>query len=699
MNKKRLSVVMAGAMLATSVAPVMAADATETKTLSESQLAAYANTIKAKMDENTIDATKNLKIYGADNSSNGTATDFVTQAVSKKANEFKAGESTYGVKINGGAVEYTISDAISAIKAAKAGTKIEIVKYKTSSFHGLLIPGSDITTLGTENSDKYVAADFNANFSSLESELTSNDYVKGYELSDDKTTLTITLHALDADGKNKTVTAKVGEAKLDLDIPMSGDNILSQTAVDDDIQKCDGFMRVQNWVPSQLNVNPEEVVETVTVAADADPTKETLKVSDLYDGTILTSKGTEILNDLKNDSALDLVKLKESDVVSDKGVNSFTVEYYAKGDKSKAIKSITISSTNKEETVALFNILENESYSVGVVGGANRYATAVSVAKQQGVSLAVGTTDNIVLVNGSSLVDGLSAAPLAASINGANAAAPVLLSKSDYLPEETKTYLKELLSNLTAAQAKDITVTLVGGESVLSSSVVNELKEMGFKVDRLGGANREETSLEVAREIGNTTTAFVVGAEGEADAMSISSVAANNKTPIIVSKIGGLSDAALRFLEKQSGDAVIIGGTSVVSKEEEEKINEAKSDSKTAEAVRIAGTNRQATNAKIIEKYYGTAGSLGLANGVLLAKDGSNNKAELVDALTAANLKAPIVLVGNKVTTEQNSAILNAKKVVTTGSTAKALQIGEGLDTNILKAVAKTLGLKNKDTK
>ena len=76
---------------------------------------------------------------------------------------------------------------------------------------------------------------------------------------------------------------------------------------------------------------------------------------------------------------------------------------------------------------------------------------------------------------------------------------------------------------------------------------------MGFKVERLGGDNREETSLEVADVLvngGTNNKAFVVGANGEADAMSIAAVAAKEGAPIIVSKNGGLSEDAVKFIKK-----------------------------------------------------------------------------------------------------------------------------------------------------
>ena len=250
---------------------------------------------------------------------------------------------------------------------------------------------------------------------------------------------------------------------------------------------------------------------------------------------------------------------------------------------------------------------------------------------------------------------------------------------------------------------KDMTVTLIGGESVLSSSVVEELDNMGFNVERIGGANREATSLEIADEVialgGNKEMSFVVGANGEADAMSISAVAANKTssltnndvTPIIVSKPGSLSNDAIRFLGKQSAEAFVIGGESVVSNEDVARINEAKDKHKEDEAIRIAGSNRTETNAKILAKFYNGAGAISVAGKpIVVAKNGMNNNEELVDALTAANLGGPIVLANDKLADSQINAILGA-----TGTPSKTIQVGDGLDGNVLKSLAKLLGLSN----
>lgn len=204
--------------------------------------------------------------------------------------------------------------------------------------------------------------------------------------------------------------------------------------------------------------------------------------------------------------------------------------------------------------------------------------------------------------------------------------ASILLTKSDELPRATKRYLRELIDT---EVNRDIVVSIVGGEKAVSDSVRKQLKELGLRVYRYGGKDREETSLAVAEKIGTQNGVFVVGANGEADAMSIAGYAASKNTPIIVSGFKGLSDDAMYMLEEK--DVNIIGGENAVSNEVFKNLK-----SITRSVRRISGNNRHTTNAAVISTFY--KNNFGNTNSVIVAKDGMADKSELIDALTAANL-------------------------------------------------------------
>ena len=73
---------------------------------------------------------------------------------------------------------------------------------------------------------------------------------------------------------------------------------------------------------------------------------------------------------------------------------------------------------------------------------------------------------------------------------------------------------------------------------------------------------------------------------------------------------------------------------------------------------------------------------------------GQNNKSELIDALSAANLAsqkdAPVVLATNKLSTAQINALeLNATDAAT------LYQVGNGVARDVVKTIAQRLGLAN----
>ena len=748
MNKKRLSVVMAGAMLATSVAPVLAAETTGTE-IAFNQKEAFANQILNKLAEKKISNYAIFKI--ADNN-------FVSDAIQKElAKNDKTGEfsSKYGVKITGkdGNVKldttYRVDesdDLKTALESLAAGDKIEVYERETVDFKGQLLPGY-VEIKASTPATKYVQSDLvNASNSATKAELkidlssiqfdksnVENLLVKkevAEDGADAKATLTVETQKLidplgkDEEANHKKVTVAVDSTKLDGRLPLDEKGNLLDLASKTDAQKFDKFEELRTWTVAEEKADKkgEKVIETYTIGEEPeDTTKETVKVSDLYDGIALTAKGTELAaeinnakEDLKNygDSSneAELVRLfnpnndYDATNAAKTGIYKFQIAYYKTATQSKkdktannvnnAIKVINVVSTDVDELKGLFNLLNSErGFKVGIVAGQNRYETAVNVAKQQNITAAT-FSKNIVLVNGMSLVDGLAAAPLASKNN-----APLLLTEEGRLATSTKEYIESLIDGLSTAEKRKVTVNLVGGTAVLNSSLVDEIEDMGLTVKRIGGANREATSVAVAKELGTVANGvFVVGGNGEADAMSISAVAADTNTsngtievaPIIVSKVGGLSTDALNFLrDKNVNDITIVGGEKVVSKEEEETINKALPGVK---AMRIAGANRIETNNAIIKEFYST----NKAQGVVVVKDGIASKNELVDALSAANyaasLKAPIVLASTTVTDAQKSTLLNVKH----GSTFnKLVQVGMGAERTVLESLAKLLNIKN----
>ena len=726
MNKKKLSVVMAGAMLASSVAPVLAA---ETKS--------EANVDQLGMLVQKVRNQLFSKLY----------TD--TSKVAGDRNAGYSNTSVYGVKIDGVVVEDLDVDLTAdgasrdiqnklqdAFKGLTAGQKVEIFS------RGFKEEGDKVYANGLQT--KYTEKDFENSADALVKEINKGlamdadgDLTSGAgntnlldnthkaefvaKAGDKKAHVKITFKGAltNVDGDPTTLEIKEGDTIVDFTKYLNEDSNPVDIVAGTELADIYGLAPKADSDLKYTAKYAEEKVEEITLVGGV----TAYKTEDLYDGLMLTTKGHELLTILKeaDDSKGKITysfttKSGKHPVTASTNLGNYknedgTVTFeitVVDNTYTSSPKTTTYTVTGSEkDTETVLAWLYNRDPKIDLLAGDNRYETAVSIAKEQ-VSmpeLKEAENSNIVLVNGESLVDGLAAAPLASQLTydadetaEDHAAAPILLTEADKLPKATKAYLKELVADKKIGEVKT-TIHLVGGKSVLSKSLENELKSYGFKIERYNGDNREETSLKVAEAIaekqGTTVNdeVFVVGSNGEADAMAIAPVAStpdntnHNVTPIVVSKNNGISDDALAELDAKK--VTVIGGEGVVSAEDYEAIKEAVGEN--GEIRRISGENRKATNAAIINTFY--TDKFGTSEKVIVAKDGQNKKIELIDALTAANLaaqnKAPIVLATDSLSSAQINALeLNAK-------TADNLyQVGHGVARDVVKTIAERLGLK-----
>ena len=426
---------------------------------------------------------------------------------------------------------------------------------------------------------------------------------------------------------------------------------------------------------------------------------ETVKPENLFNGLTLTNEGKKLVDALENGVEVNgkvfEVKQSTDHKISklSNGMYELVMDFIGTN-KPSTYKTtnetfrfqIKVTAKTKEELqniAKMFTLTEDgkvEGPSVNTIIGPRRTETAVQISKEN--FKPVSKNGSVVLVGSSAVVDGLSAGPLAKLVN-----APLLLTSANALDTNVENEIKRLLVNNTAkADLKTQTVYIVGGTSVVSENVVNKLKQLGIKVERLAGDRRDTTSLAVAKKMAQKNAkfekAFVIGAKGEADAMSISAHAAKEQAPIIVGALNGsLSNDAKKLITNKQID--IIGGETAVNKKLEEEL---KSIDKDKKVTRVKGTNRFETNANVIKTYYTGA------NHVYVAKDGQKEgNDKLVDALAispvAATNNGVVVLATNNLTKEQQDALKSS------ASTAKKMtQVGGGVSETIITKIAKMLG-------
>ena len=240
------------------------------------------------------------------------------------------------------------------------------------------------------------------------------------------------------------------------------------------------------------------------------------------------------------------------------------------------------------------------------ISGTDRYETCVNISKK-----AYKSSEVAILASGQKIQDALASGGVAAKLK-----APLLLTQKDRLPSVVLDELKRL-------NVKKI--ILVGGQESISSSLENQLDNI-YKVERVSGRDRYETSIKLAEVINKDTKQENIIVNGNTvDALTAGAVAAKLNRSIILTNGVNLPEGANRVVNPASPNNIIIGGISSINIEG-------------LKGERIAGSDRYETSKKIAEKYYAdTTSKAILANGF-----------NSIDALAAINLvvseKAPVLL-------------------------------------------------------
>jgi putative cell wall-binding protein len=235
------------------------------------------------------------------------------------------------------------------------------------------------------------------------------------------------------------------------------------------------------------------------------------------------------------------------------------------------------------------------------VAGADRFATAVAVSQR--AFPVVGAGVDVVVVNGNSFADALSAGPLANDLNGS-----LLLVTSTTIPEVTRAEIDRL---------NPTSIWIVGGTGVVSSAIEEQLRPYAANSDfvyRLAGADRYATSRAVVQQIGPGINDLMI-ATGRNFPDALSAVPAANAfgrgALLLVDGTRTSLDAATRTLlnARTSADFWVVGGTGAVSAPLVADIQTI------APVVRLSGADRYATSQAVAFQFFVQADEAYLANG------------------------------------------------------------------------------------
>ncbi|SDG42083.1 cell wall-binding repeat-containing protein [Desulfosporosinus hippei] len=250
------------------------------------------------------------------------------------------------------------------------------------------------------------------------------------------------------------------------------------------------------------------------------------------------------------------------------------------------------------------------------IAGVTAEQTAAQIADQ------TGFTGAAILASSTSygMVDALTAGPLAASLK-----APILLTGAgSSLDAATK-------AELTKLAVKKVYVT--SGTAVIKQGVIDELKGMGIEVEALGGYDRAETSVNIAKKMTGVTKVAV--ANTVVDALSIAAVASAANEPILLTDRDALPASVAAYLASAGVTASdVIGGTGVISDSVAAKL---------PSATRHAGMSAYDTNNQVIQDF---AAALAFDN--VYVANGVTGIDALAGAPLAAQTKSPIVLTDGK---------------------------------------------------
>ena len=218
----------------------------------------------------------------------------------------------------------------------------------------------------------------------------------------------------------------------------------------------------------------------------------------------------------------------------------------------KALASLAIA--GMVLTMVPFNVFATGTVPTRLAG-TTAAQTAVAIANQ------TGWTGTAILASSESYgeSDALTVGPLAFCLK-----APILLTGAGALDTDTEAELTKLAVK---------TVYVTSGTAVINQAVLDQLTGMGITVVPLGGVDRIETSVNIARKmvalgVHVTKVAVAYGWLNQ-DALSIGSIASASNEPILLTERDSVPASVQAFLTTNTNitSSDVIGGTGVIGDE------------------------------------------------------------------------------------------------------------------------------------
>jgi putative cell wall-binding protein len=194
-----------------------------------------------------------------------------------------------------------------------------------------------------------------------------------------------------------------------------------------------------------------------------------------------------------------------------------------------------------------------------------------------------------------------------------------------------------VLSPSPSVHAASIPVTVVGGTSAVSASVVTAVSNAGGAPLRIGGVNRYDTAAKVALDThpGGASVVYVAAGTGFPDALAAAAAAGGRAAPVLLTQPTALpAETAAALRQLRPNRVIVVGSSSAVS----ETVVAAVRATGVATVTRLGGPDRYATAVEVSrDAFPGGAATVFVAAGV-------NFPDALAAAAAAAHRQGPILL-------------------------------------------------------
>ncbi|WP_336249338.1 cell wall-binding repeat-containing protein [Stomatohabitans albus] len=175
------------------------------------------------------------------------------------------------------------------------------------------------------------------------------------------------------------------------------------------------------------------------------------------------------------------------------------------------------------------------------VSGKDRFATAISVSK---TLYKARSEDHVVLVSAMNYPDAIAAL----NTSKPGDATPILLTPSEGLTPEIEAELRRIATN-------DATVTVIGGPTVISDSLIAQVQGFGYTVERIAGPDRVTTSMSLADHYSKNArnrTYIISPADDYAVSLVAGALAVSRNATHVMSPTGSGSNPVYGWLHERN---------------------------------------------------------------------------------------------------------------------------------------------------